>query len=63
MALDRHSPDVANFVRELERRIEKKRDGLERKDKTLEDTLFIRGEIKAYRQVIAIVTPTGETDE
>ena len=63
MALDRHSPDVANFVRELETRIEKKRDGLERRDKSLEDTLFLRGEIKAYRQVIEMITlDKGETD-
>lgn len=63
MALDQHSPDVRNLIRDIEGAIEKKRDGLERPNKTQDDTQFMRGEIKAYRHVLGILTDTGDEME
>lgn len=50
--LDKHSPAVRQFVRELEDEIESKRTALERKGKDPTETEFIRGEIKAFRTVL-----------
>lgn len=61
MPLDKHHPDVSSFLRDIEERIERKRDGLERVQKTDIETAFMRGEIKAFRAVLQIID-TGDSD-
>ena len=63
MILDPNSPAVRKLIIGIEGYIEKKRDGLERQHKTQDETQFLRGEIKAYRHVLEILTDTGDETE
>jgi hypothetical protein len=63
MALDRFAPDVQNFNKWLEDKIEAKRNGLERPDKDAVQTAFLRGHIKAVREVLAYINGDHEEND
>ena len=59
--MDKFDPGVTTYIAELQARIEKKRDALERPAKGETKYEFLRGEIKALRFVIADLT--GDPDD
>lgn len=60
--MDKFDPGVRSFINELEDRVEKKRDALERANKTADETAFLRGYIKATRAVISDLTGDPEDE-
>ena len=63
MALNPHSAEVGDLIRDIEAKIEKKRDALERKGKDEPTTEYIRGEIKSFRNILLLIKGADEEPE
>ena len=61
--LDRHAPAVRKVLAEIDARIEKNRDSLERFALSDNDTRHSRGQIKALRWVKGLIEGDTEQDE
>ena len=61
--LDPHSPGVFTLLEHMDTQIEKKRDALERVQNDYAQTQYLRGQIKALRQLKLFIIGDPETDE
>ena len=63
--MDKYDPRVRQFLKGIDEDLEKKRNALERPNKTETETAFLRGYIKALRDITASITrdPDEDNDE
>lgn len=61
--MDKFDPRVRHFLNDLDEELEKKRSALERPNKTETETAFLRGYIKAVRDISDSITRDPDEDE